>query len=466
MWRITSAALLAALALAAPAAAAPELVKVGDFFAPVHVSAPPGDPRVFVVQQDGKVMVVGSETPFADVSDMVNDDGSERGLLSIAFHPQFASNGLFYLFLTAGAAGDLVVLEINGAGRRELVRIAHPTNANHNGGQLAFGPDGFLYMGTGDGGGSNDPAGNAQDDGSELGKLLRIDVATGQRQTWSKGLRNPWRFSFDRQTGDLVIADVGQGEFEEIDFAPASSNFGQGFNYGWDCYEGNVFRASQCPAEFSHARPAHVLDHDAGACAITGGFVVRDPSLPTLFGRYVYSDNCLHDIWSTAPGGSDERRELPLGSAKPTSFGEDALGQIYLASIPGYAHAPGSVYRIDDPAVADQPPPSGGGPAAAACGPALLPVRAQRPLRRGRGLLVRVRTATSCELRVAARLNERIRFRSSRLAAAAGDRRVRLKLSRRGKARLRKALRKRSRLVTVTLIAGSETASRRLRVRR
>src|SRR5829696_1612102 len=255
---------VAALAAPATAQAAPSLAKVGDFASPTHVTSPPGDPRLFVVEQAGRVKVVsgGATKTFLDISAITNTSGSERGLLSIAFPPDYATSGLSYVYLT-GAGGALQVYEhhvsadpdaADPASRRLVISIPHTEAANHNGGQLAFGPDGVLYIGTGDGGNSNDtPTADAERTDSLLGKVLRIDPrgATPGAHTvpadnpfgsavWAYGLRNPWRFSFDRASGDLVIADVGQGHREEIDFAPAVAGRGRGLNFGWRCYEGRI----------------------------------------------------------------------------------------------------------------------------------------------------------------------------------------------------------------------------------
>jgi glucose/arabinose dehydrogenase len=216
-------ALALLLTAAAPAAAAPRLVKIGDFSQPVHVASPPDDPRVFVVERAGVVKIAGGGT-FLDVHTLVKSGFEEQGLLSIAFPPDYATTGLFYGFLTAKPDDSLKVIEFRRSADpnradpsyvRTVVSISHSDNLNHDGGQLQFGPDGFLYAGTGDGGGSNDPGDNAQDRNSELGKILRVNAHTGTAapgnpfgtRVWSYGLRNPWRFTFDRATGDLVIGD-------------------------------------------------------------------------------------------------------------------------------------------------------------------------------------------------------------------------------------------------------------------
>ena len=264
-------AALAALALllsAAPSAvAAPELVPVGTFAEPVALAAPPGDgSRLFVVQRAGVIRLVKDgvpvAAPFADLGSAVSQAGGEEGLLGLAFPPDYTASGLAYVFLVSPNGSQLQIRELQrssdpdraapGSGRLVLA-VPHTQAVNHNGGQLAFGPDGLLYAATGDGGGSNDSENDAANTASLLGKILRIDPrpSGGQGHTvpatnpfgnlvWSYGLRNPWRFSFDRATGDLVIGDVGQGVKEEVDWAPAAAGGGRGVNFGWHCREGTV----------------------------------------------------------------------------------------------------------------------------------------------------------------------------------------------------------------------------------
>src|SRR3954469_21336503 len=255
----------ALLAVAAPAAsAAVHLTPIGDFSTPVYVTAPPGDPhRLFVVEKGGRIMEVRDgqkqAAPFLDISGDVKSDGSEQGLLSMAFAPDYATSRKFYVYYTAPRPGDgggsvITVQEfqaaagnpdaVDPASRRTILTVDHPTNGNHNGGQLQFGPDGQLYAGTGDGGSGNDPPSNAQNANSQLGKLLRIDRVNGGASIQALGLRNPWRFSFDRQTGDLIIGDVGQNAYEEVDFTPAGA--GAGINYGWRCFEGFHRTSNSC----------------------------------------------------------------------------------------------------------------------------------------------------------------------------------------------------------------------------
>ena len=352
---------LGALAIAAPAAsAAVHLTKIGDFSVPVYVTAPPGDAhRVFVVEKGGRIMVVRDgrklTTPFLDITADVRSNGGEQGFLSIAFAPDYATSRKLYLYYTARRPGDsngsvITIQEVqasagnpdvaDAATRRTILTIDHPTASNHNGGQLQFGPDGLLYLGTGDGGAT---AMNAQDDSSRLGKILRLDPGSSAGPaTYASGLRNPWRFSFDRQTRDLVIADVGESAREEVDFVPAGK--APGANYGWPCWEGTRRMGTCNPANY--VPPVLEKTHSGdGYCAIVGGYVVRDPNLAGLTGRYLYGDNCQAGIRSAklvaAPGrvSSDSATGISVGGL--TSFGEDSCGHIYTAS------GGGQVARID-----------------------------------------------------------------------------------------------------------------------
>ncbi len=375
--------LVTAAGLLAPAAAqaAPTLAKVGDFASPTYVASPPGDARLFVVEQEGRVKVLsgGTTKTFLDVSAITNDDGNEQGLLSIAFPPDYATSGLSYVFLTAADRALQVYEHRRSADpdvadpgtRRLVISVPHAEASNHNGGQLQFGPDGLLYIGTGDGGNSNDtPNADAEATGSLLGKILRIDPrgATPGAHTvpadnpfgnavWSYGLRNPWRFSFDRATGDLTIADVGQGHREEIDFAPAAAGRGRGVNYGWRCYEGKIATpqsttptAPETPtlcngAEFPAGATFPVIDFTHagdGFCSITGGYVVRDPGLPSLAGRYLYSDFCDGQLRSLVLSDPSTDAALGVPIDSPSSFGEDACGRVYVVS------RAGAVYRLEE----------------------------------------------------------------------------------------------------------------------
>jgi glucose/arabinose dehydrogenase len=353
---------------ARPAAASGvRLVGVGSFDSPLYVTAPPADRRrIFVVEQGGTIRVVRGgkrlARPFLDVRSLVTA-GGEQGLLSLAFAPDYARSRRFYVNYT-DKAGLQRIVEYRAAtsdrarpsSARTVLRY-DGVEANHNGGLLVFGPDRLMYAGTGDGGGANDQhgtRGNAQKLGSLLGKLLRIDPRrrgsrpysvpasnpfvgrSGARpEIYSYGLRNPWRFSFDRSTGDLAIADVGQNAIEEVDFARKGE--ARGVNYGWRPLEGTRRNFDE-PAPGAVA-PVLELSHSAGNCSITGGYVVRDRALPALLGRYVYGDLCKGELRSAklAPGSASADAAIP-GVAKIdqlSSFGEDARGRVYAVSLSG-----------------------------------------------------------------------------------------------------------------------------------
>jgi glucose/arabinose dehydrogenase len=356
---------------ASSAARGVRLKRIGRFSSPVYVTAPRGDRRhLFVVEQEGRIRVlVGGhvrKTPFLDIRSQVTA-GGEQGLLSVAFAPDYARSGRFYVYFTDRSADQRVVeyrrasAERADAGSARLVLHMDDSEGNHNGGLLLFGPDGHLYIGTGDGGGAGDQhgaRGNAQNLGSLLGKLLRIDPAQaggrpytvpsdnpfvgrgGARgEIYSYGLRNPWRYSFDRSTGDLAIGDVGQDKVEEIDFVRRGK--GRGANFGWRPFEG---RSRYTPGESApgHVPPVITRTHDQGWCSITGGVVVRDPGLPALRGRYVFGDYCKGDILSArlTTGHARSVRATPLHVSSLSSFGEDARGRVYATSTDG------PVYRL------------------------------------------------------------------------------------------------------------------------
>ena len=354
----------------ATAAGKLRLAKVGSFNKPVYVAAPPGDSkRLFVVEQAGRIRLLvdgkRKDKSFLDITGETTKDG-EQGLLSMAFAPDYATSGKFYIDFT-DRNGDTRIQEFKRSGnpnrankssRRQLMKINQPF-PNHNGGQLQFGPDKLLYIGMGDGGDAGDPGNRAQDRDSLLGKLLRIDprpsggrpytvpasnpfVGRGGRdEIYSTGLRNPWRFSFDRHNGDLYIADVGQDAWEEIDYAPNGK--GRGVDWGWSCREGkHSFDSSRnCP---NAVGPILETAHSAGNCSITGGYVVRDPGLPSLTGSYVYGDFCLSKLYAVkvVNGNAQNNRSLKLTAPALSSFGEDASGRIYVASLNG------PVYRLTD----------------------------------------------------------------------------------------------------------------------
>jgi hypothetical protein len=396
-----SAALLTLLLVASAPAAT--LHPIGEFDQPIFVTSDPGSPnRLFVVEREGKVMEVGADGAVAEFADLtpvlVSCCKSERGLLSIALAPDFDTTGRFYAAYTGtaeagGNEGDIHVDAFrqggNGLEREPILQIAHSENANHNGGQLQFGPDGYLYISTGDGGGGGDPAGNAQNLESLLGKVLRIDPhpdavppygipsgnpfagAPGRDEIWSYGLRNPWRFSFDRMNGDMVIGDVGQGEREEVDQAKSPSPGavgGAGVNYGWNCREGFIAypgAPAGCPGPEGFADPVFDYPHidpgegKAHGCAIVGGYVVRDPSLGDLYGRYLYADLCTGEIRSLvlpplAGSLASGDRSESLDIEGPVSFGEDSCARLYAIA------QGGPVYRIEGPVPADCAKPLSG----------------------------------------------------------------------------------------------------------
>jgi glucose/arabinose dehydrogenase len=372
--------------MATPAVAA-TLEPVGTYSSPVFVTSDPSDPhRIFVVEQGGTIKLTqgGTTSTFLDASAIVST-GGEQGLLSMAFAPDYTTSGHFYVYFT-NLNGDIEIDEFTAASipvdlgsRRPVITIPHPGQSNHNGGQLQFGPDRYLYLATGDGGGGGDPDTNAQDLGSLLGKVLRIDPAqdgtspytvpadnpfvgvTGARpEIWSYGLRNPFRFSFDRLTGALLIGDVGQGAREEVDYEPAGAGGGRADNFGWSCREGLIAYTDAtpdpaCAGASGFTEPIHDYDHTGGNCSITGGYVVRDQSLGDLYGRYLYADFCVGQLRShvpALPAASGDRAE-GISVANPSSFGEDSCGRVYVASLGGEVH------RLvgDAPTDCSPPPP-------------------------------------------------------------------------------------------------------------
>jgi Glucose / Sorbosone dehydrogenase len=368
----------ATLLVGATGAHAASLEQVGSYASPVYVTSDPTDEdRIFVVEQDGRIKLTsgGVTTTFLDLDPIVLSagepgqpgTGNERGLLSMAFALDYAQSGRFYVFYTGTDAGTLHVDELTASGdtadpasRRQVLAIPHADADNHNGGQLQFGPDGYLYVSTGDGGAGQ--SANAQLLGNLLGKILRIDPQPGGgylvppgnpfgNEIWSYGLRNPWRFSFDRATGDLLIADVGEGAWEEVDYDPAVTGAGFGDNFGWDCREAFAAGPGGCGGSFTE--PVLAYANDATNCAVTGGYVVRDPGLDELQGRYVYADFCGDTVRSFVPAtpfALGDRSE-GLTVLRPTSFGEDACGRVYVAS------RDGPVYRLVDGTPTECPVP-------------------------------------------------------------------------------------------------------------
>ena len=335
---------------------------------PVFMTAPSGDStRLFIVEKGGQIRIFNTAndslltTPFLNIAGLLSIDG-ERGLLGMAFDPQYVTNRRFYVYYTNNG-GDIVIAQYfrnaanpnlaDSAPATVLLTVEHSAETNHNGGMVAFGPDGCLYAGVGDGGSGGDPSDNGQNKFSLLGKLLRLNPNTGgpcgnviinpfllgggAQEVWSLGLRNPWRFSFDRQTGDLYIGDVGQSEREEINVSLAP-NAGSGLNYGWRLMEGFL-----CFDPISNCDPGNltrpVLDypHLSGACSVTGGYVYRGSAVPALSGTYFYADYCAGFVKSFRYRNSQvtEQTEWPLLSSSGgsiTSFGEDAAGELYITT--------------------------------------------------------------------------------------------------------------------------------------
>lgn len=403
---------------------AASLHPIGSFDQPIYVSSSPGNPdRLLVVEREGRVVESGpgGTHQLFDLAGLVSCCEVERGMLSIAPAADFESSGRIYAAYTGtplagGAEGDVHLDSFRpapGGGapiREPILTVGHAGEPNHNGGQLQFGPDGHLYLSLGDGGGTGDPFGNGQETEVLLGKLLRLDPDPGQNpaysipagnpfvgtagsdEIWAYGLRNPWRFSFDRSTGDFVIGDVGQGAREEVDYLPSAGGSvgAAGANYGWNCREGLIAYSGApagCPSSgftdpvFDYPHPDPDPSGDAAfGCSIIGGYVVRDASLGDLYGRYLYTDFCTDEIRSLLlpQGGglaSGDRSE-GLTVDKPTSFGEDSCGRLYVASDEG------PVYRLGGPVPADCPRPGGGdqsAPAAEASGQAVQANRSPRP---------------------------------------------------------------------------------------
>jgi glucose/arabinose dehydrogenase len=324
------------------------LEKLGDFEQPVYLTQPPGGDDLYVVEQEGTVRIFRDrqvlDTPALDIQDEVTA-GGEQGLLSVAFPPDFQASQVAYAYYT-GNDQDQYVVEFTVAGDGSFDRdserqILHMDDfaSNHNGGLLLFGPDEQLYIGTGDGGIADDPERNGQDRNSLLGKILRMDPGQGSRpEICNYGLRNPWRFSFDRATGALLIGDVGQNTQEEIDFVPAERICGN--NFGWSAFEG-THRLNEDQTAPNAVAPILTYGRDEG-CSVTGGYVVRDRSLPALFGRYVYGDYCAGEVRSFEPATPRARDDRSLGLDVPglSSFGEDNQGHIYATSLEG------PVYRL------------------------------------------------------------------------------------------------------------------------
>ena len=495
----------ATLATAPTAGAAPALVPVaGSWSAPIYAASPPRDPsRLFVVQREGLIRVVVDgavrSTPFADLTGQVGLDG-ERGLLSIAFPPDYQSSGLAYVYLAA-PDGELQIRElrrsaanpdVTDGSQRVVWRQAHDEAANHNGGTLAFGPDGMLWFATGDGGGGDDVFGHAQDLDSQLGKVLRIDprAATGYRvpagnpygnAIWAAGLRNPFRFSFDRGTGDLFIGDVGQSTREEIDRVRFADGLGRAGNYGWACFEGFGPGPKSCSPP-NYIPPIH--DYSQGSPrAVTGGVLVRDPGLPTLTGRYIYADSFNPDIRSLVPGRpATGDASTGLSRDNVVAFAEDACGHVYVISID-----PGSVERVQDgaagacvlttgarplpgtegpPVGGQQPPP--GGPITDTTKPRLrVGVKGRRTLVRKRRLRVAVTSSEAAGVRITGRLSGVARFRAARRQLPAARRVVvTVRITKKTARKLRRTLRRKRVIAALTIRARDAAGNERRVVRR
>ena len=320
----------------------------GGLVRPVDLQAD-GSGRLYVVEKIGHIHVIEDglliDSPFLNIEDRVNDSSNEMGLLGLAFHPDYVQNGYFYVNYT-GSGGDTFISRFqvtdnnpylaDPARELNLLRLNQPF-PNHNGGGLDFGPDGYLYAGLGDGGSQGDPFGNAQNTGTLLGKILRLDVDSAEPYTvpsdnpfgneiWAYGLRNPWRVTFDSATGDLFIGDVGQNQWEEIDYLPAGSPGGT--NFGWDYREGAHPYDGNAPSGLTD--PVAEYSHQEGGCSVTGGYVYRG-SMPEWNGIYLYGDYCSGLIWGLVQSGGGWQSQLLFETdVRITSFGQDEAGEVYL----------------------------------------------------------------------------------------------------------------------------------------
>jgi len=427
--------LLAACAPASFAATALTAVRIASGLArPLYVTSPPGDPRLFIVEQRGadsrgriKILKAGAvqAQPFLTTNVLAN--GNEQGLLGLAFAPDYATSGRFYIDYTDAQGHTHIERRTVSASNPDsasataetILFIPQPYN-NHNGGWIAFGPDGYLYIAMGDGGSGGDPENRAQNPDSLLGKLLRIDVSPetgyaipadnpfangpGRDEIYAYGLRNPFRDSFDRATGDLIVGDVGQNVYEEIDFAPASAGRGRGVNFGWPCYEGehNYDLSRPTPECLTCANrpcmqfPAFEYDHSLSRCSVTGGYVYRGSAIPDLVGTYFFADYCAARIYSGTFAGDtlsnmvERTTELkPLDTTitinQITSFGEDAYGELYICD------QGGEVFKIVSRESVSVPPGASRGPVLALAG--AMPFRSSLRLALDLPVAARVRLA-------------------------------------------------------------------------
>lgn len=335
----------------------------GGLERPVDIQpAGDGSGRLFIVEQPGRIRVLQDgallPAPFLDIVFEVGSSGNEQGLLGLVFHPQYAQNGRFFVNYT-DLNGDTVIARFQVSGDPNAADAASETRllfvdqprANHNGGALAFGPDGYLYIGLGDGGSQGDPNGNGQNKTALLGKILRLDVDSADpyaipsdnpfgSEIWAYGLRNPWRISFDRVTQDLYIGDVGQGSWEEIDFLPAGS--AGGANFGWNIMEGDQPYSGGDTAGLTGPVATYAHAANPGGCSVTGGYVYRGDALPEWQGIYLYGDYCTGVIWGLLHTEAGWRSQAMFQSGlRVSTFGQDEAGELYVADLGG------SVYRLD-----------------------------------------------------------------------------------------------------------------------